>query len=205
MPDLPLRLRGRLAALFFVTGLVLALVGCQPAPHQWRTRNISGVMPDLQFTLVDANGRTVHADRFKGMVTLLYFGYTHCPDVCPLSLATIGQALHGLAKDRRDQVRVLFVSVDPARDSGALLRQYAQAFGPQFVGLTGSTPQLQRLSKRYRVSYRYGKKQADGAYTVYHSAGIFVFDRAGHVRLLMNRKDGADAMRDDLGTLLRED
>ncbi len=203
MPERLLTYRRTLAAL---TVLAAATLGaCQPTPHHWRTRNISGVMPDLKFNLVDADGKAVQAARYRGKVTLLYFGYTHCPDVCPLSLATIGQALRGLTKDRRDDVRVLFVSVDPDRDSGTLLRQYAHAFGPQFVGLTGSTPQLQRLGRRYRVSYRYGKKHPDGGYTVYHSAGIFVFDRAGHVRLLMNRKDGADAMRDDLNALISED
>lgn len=192
-----MRRRLRLAALLGAAAVLLAACGGQ----QWRTNNITGLMPDLQFTLTDEHGQTVHADRFHGKVKLLYFGYTHCPDVCPLTLATVGRVLKTLG-DKAGQVRVLFVSVDPKRDTPQALATYTEAFGPQFVGLTGSQSALKSLSKRYRVSYSYEKPDARGDYVVNHSSAIFVFDRDGKIRLLMNRGDGRQAMAHDLEQLL---
>lgn len=180
----------------------LLLAGCGGS-LSWKTKNITDVMPDLQFTLTNGDGSTVHASDYSGKVRLLYFGYTHCPDVCPLTLATTAHALDKLGKSA-DDVRVLFVSVDPKRDTGSVLKSYAHAFGPQFVGLTGTQKQLKALTKRYRVAYSYGDPDANGNYEVFHSAAIFVFDRDGHVRLLMNRTDGADAMAHDLGQLVNQ-
>lgn len=180
----------------------LLLTGCG-GDLSWKTKSIANVMPDLQFTLTNGDGRTVQASDYDGKVKLLYFGYTHCPDVCPLTLATVAQALHHLGK-RADAVRVLFVSVDPKRDTPQILKSYANAFGPHFVGLTGTQPQLQALAKRYRVAYGYGKPDANGNYEVFHSAAIFVFGRDGEARLLMNEKDGAKAMAHDLGQLVEQ-
>src|SRR5699024_5110331 len=101
------------AFLLLITTLVIA--GCG-SDLTWKTNNITSVMPDLQFTLTDDGGRTVHESNYQGKVQLLFFGYTHCPDVCPLTLATIGRALHRLG-DQADAARVLFVSVDPERDT----------------------------------------------------------------------------------------
>lgn len=182
----------------------LLLASCGRDAVQWDTRDITGVMPDLKFTLADSHGKTVHADHYLGKINLLYFGYTHCPDVCPLTLATITQALDEMG-DAADRITVLFVSVDPSRDTPSVLQDYAAAFGSSIVGLTGTQAQLQALSKRYRVSYRYGAADADGNYAVYHSAGIFVFDGKGRARLLMNRNDGAQTVSHDLKALLRHD
>ena len=184
-------------ALVCLTGLLLTACG---GAKQWKTSNITGMMPDLQFTLTDDNGAKVHAEAWRGKITLLYFGYTHCPDVCPLTLATIAQALKKMGPEAK-QVSVLFVSVDPKRDTLPVLKTYTQAFGPQIVGLTGTQSQLLALSKRYRVSYSYDQPNADGSYTVNHSSAIFVFDGKGKVRLLMNYTDGAAAMAHDLRQL----
>lgn len=184
-----------------VLGLILLLAGCGQKSLSWDTKNITGVMPDLQFSLTDDNGAPVHASHYGGKIDLLYFGYTHCPDVCPLTLATVAQALKQLGP-KADQVRMLFVSVDPKRDPPKVLKRYVHAFGPHMVGLTGTQEELQTLTKRYRVAYRYGKPEADGSYVVYHSAAIFVFDPSGKVRLLMNYKDGAAAMAHDLKQLV---
>ncbi|MGH8427135.1 MAG: SCO family protein [Gammaproteobacteria bacterium] len=190
---------GRIALICLAAVLVTACGGSQ----QWKTSNITGVMPDLQFTLTRDNGKTVHASGWRGKITLLYFGYTHCPDVCPLTLATIAQALKKMGPEAK-QVRVLFVSVDPKRDTLPVLKTYTQAFSPQIVGLTGTQTQLQALSRRYRVSYSYDQPNADGSYAVNHSSAIFVFDGKGKVRLLMNYTDGADAMAHDLRQLVAE-
>ncbi len=188
----------RAAALALLAASILA--GCSGS-KKWDTTNITGVMPNLKFTLTDENGTTVHADNWRGKVKLLYFGYTHCPDICPLTLADIARALRSLGK-QADQVRVLFVSVDPKRDTPAVLKTYAHAFGPQFVGLTGTQDQLLALTARYRVSYSYDNPDVDGNYTVNHGAAIYVFDKTGRVRLLMSRSDKSAAIAHDLKQLL---
>ncbi len=179
---------------------VVLLSACGGTKH-WETNNISGLMPDLKFTLTEDNGQSVHADAFRGKVKLLYFGYTHCPDICPITLGHLAAALRSMGK-KADQVRVLFVSVDPNRDSPALLKTYTQAFGSQFVGLTGTQDQLHALAKRYRVAYSYGNKYPHDNYVVNHSSAIFVFDRAGHIRLLMNYKDPTRSIAHDLKQLV---
>lgn len=185
-------------AAALLAAMILAACG---GKQQWQTTNITGVMPNLKFTLTDGSGQVVHANAYRDKVKLLYFGFTHCPDVCPLTLATIGRALKKIGPDAKQAV-VLFVSVDPKRDTPDVLKQYVAAFGPQFIGLTGTQPQLKALTKRYRVSYSYDKPDAQGNYNVNHSAAVFVFDRDGKVRLLMNRTDGANEMAHDLRQLI---
>lgn len=179
---------------------LFALGGCGGKQH-WQTKDITGYMPDLSFTLTDDQGKTVHASDYAGHVVMLYFGYTHCPDVCPTTLATVAHALQKLGNKAYD-VRVLFVSVDPHRDTAAALREYTAAFSPQMIGLTGTQGELRALSKRYRVTYGYGDKYPNGDYTVSHSSAIFVFDRKGAVRLLMQEQDGANVMAADLSQLI---
>jgi protein SCO1/2 len=182
---------------------LLALTGCGHSSQPWGLPNITGHMPDLKFTLTDDNGQQVTEAAFAGKVDLLYFGYTHCPDVCPTTLADLGKVLRKLGP-AADQVRVLFVSVDPARDTPAVLKSYVNAFGPWFVGLTGSQAQLQALTKRYRVAYRLGTPDAQGNYTVYHSSAVFIFDRQGKARLLTDLDDKPDVIAADLKRLLQE-
>jgi protein SCO1/2 len=186
-----------------VTVLIVALfvTACGHNEQKWQTQSIAGVMPDLQFTLTDENGNVVHADDYRGKIKLMYFGYTHCPDICPMTLATVGRALKQLGNEA-GRVRVLFVSVDPKRDPPQQLKQYTHAFGPQFIGLTGTQDQLHALSKRYRIAYGYEKPDANGDYVVNHSSAIFVFDDNGNAKLLMGRTDGAKAMAHDLRQLI---
>ncbi len=193
-------LPGMRLALLVVAGLLAA---CSRSQTPWGLKDISGLMPPLDFTLTDAgNGATVHGKDFRGKVVLLYFGYTHCPDVCPTTLSLLGRAVAALGNDAA-QVRVLFVSVDPARDTLAQLKTYAAAFGPQVVGLRGSDTELKALTKRYRVTYGYGKPDAHGNYEVSHSSAIYVFDRQGKVRLLAGPGDNALVITADLERLLQ--
>lgn len=185
--------------------LVLSIAGCghQAATKPWGLTNITGHMPPLQFTLTRDDGQTVTQNTYRGKLTLLYFGYTHCPDVCPLTLADLSKALKQLGP-QADQARVLFVSVDPARDTPAVLKNYVTAFSPWIVGLTGSQAQLTALTKRYRVAYRLGKPNASGNYVVYHSAAIFIFDKQGRARLLASYTDKPALIAHDLKRLLQE-
>jgi protein SCO1/2 len=185
--------------------LVLAglLAACSQNTTPWGLKDITGLMPSLDFTLIDAsNGATVHGNDFRGKVVLLYFGYTHCPDVCPTTLSLLGHAVAALGDDAA-QVRILFVSVDPGRDTLAQLKTYAAAFGPHVVGLRGSETALNALTKRYRITYGYGKPDEHGNYEVSHSSAIYVFDRGGESRLLAGPSDSAPVVTADLERLLK--
>ncbi|WP_342448692.1 SCO family protein [Halomonas salinarum] len=182
--------------------LILLLAGC--SDPDWHTTDISEAMPDLDLRLTDENGQQVEEDAFAGKTTLLYFGYTHCPDICPTSLAKIAAAIKRLDEPERDELQVLFVSVDPERDTKASLRQYTEIFGPQFIGLTGDSSQLDALTNRYKVSYSYGEKDANGRYDVSHSSGIFVFDEQGQARLLMRGSDPISSIVNDVERLMAE-
>ncbi len=180
--------------------LLTSLAACQQ--HKtWALRDISGIVSPLEFHLTNQDGQTVDAASYRGKTVLLYFGYTHCPDVCPTTLGTLALALHQLGPDA-DKVRVLFVSVDPARDTPAVLKQYVNAFGPQFVGLTGSDNELEKLSRRYRIAYSREKPDKNGNYEVTHSSAIFIFDDQGKARLLADSSDKADAIAHDLKRLI---
>src|SRR5262249_15492133 len=134
--------------------LLLALVelaACTRSEPPFQLQNITGLMPELQFRLTDQDDRAVSAENFRGEVVLLYFGYTECPDACPTTLAMLQQALRTLGAGAAG-VRVLFVSVDPQRDTTAVLKRYVGYFGPQFVGLRGDDTALNALTRRYRVA-----------------------------------------------------
>ncbi|MFP4560347.1 MAG: SCO family protein [Thiohalorhabdus sp.] len=200
MPRLmPLMPRRRLPVLLLLG--VLLLAGCSD-DGPWRLKDISGLMPRLAFTMTDHQGATVHGADYRGKVTLVYFGFTHCPDVCPATLANVRQALARLGEEQADRVRVLFVTVDPERDTREALRSYVRAFGPQFVGLRGGREQLDAFTKRYRVAYGYGEPDAHGSYDVSHSTGLFVFGPEGEPRLLALPDDGPEAIAQDLDRLL---
>lgn len=180
--------------------LVAGLAACQQQ-KPWALRDVSGIVAPLEFHLTNQDGQTVDASSYRGKIVLLYFGYTHCPDVCPTTLGTLALALHRLGPDA-DKVRVLFVSVDPARDTVAVLKQYVNAFGPQFVGLRGSDAELQELSRRYRIAYALEKPDRQGDYAVVHSDAVFIFDDKGNARLLGGSDDKADAIAQDLKRLI---
>ncbi len=189
---------------FFLTTIfaaTLSLSGCSGDAVPWHARDIDGLMPQLAFTLTDARGMPARAADYRGKVVLLYFGFTHCTDVCPTTLATLSRAVRGLGRDAAG-IRILFVSVDPQRDTPAVLQRYAAHFSPWVVGLSGKPKQLDALAQRYRVSYSYGKRDAGGDYEVYHSSAVFVFDRNGRVRLLVDPQQGAAAIAEDLRRLL---
>jgi protein SCO1 len=193
--------------LIFVLGLscICVLEACS-GPKKPATAlhgdDISGVMPSLEFTLTAPSGATMTAADVRGKTVLLYFGYTHCPDVCPATLAKLAQALKRLGPAAA-AVRVLFVSVDPKRDSGQALGSYASYFGPQIMGLTGTDDQLTALTKRYRVAYRRDAPDASGDYAVYHSSAVFVFDRDGTARLLATPDETSDELAEDLKAVIR--
>jgi protein SCO1/2 len=161
------------------------LAGAAPA-YSWNSTDVGGALPALDFTMTRASdGKTVTAADYKGKIVLLEFGYTFCPDVCPTTLLNLSTMLKALGKDA-DPVRVLFVTVDPGRDSLSVLKDYTEAFGPQVVGLRGTPDQIATLAKRYRVSYSVTPAVNGQPYEVTHGAAVYVFDRDGGVRLLFS-------------------
>ncbi|MCA0976322.1 SCO family protein [Halomonas denitrificans] len=180
----------------------LALAGCEDA--NWRGTDISETMPPLDFELVSESGTRINEGDVAGDTVLVYFGFTHCPDVCPTALARLSAALRELDETVREDVTVLFVSVDPERDTPEVLKAYTEAFGPRFVGVTGDKAALDEVTNRYRVSYRLGEPEADGSYDVDHSSAIFAFDAGGDARLLMRDSDSVEAIAADIRRLAQQ-
>lgn len=158
-------------------------------------------MPDLEFRLTDDTGRQVTGQSYRGDVVLLYFGYTHCPDACPTTLAVLSGVIKRLGADA-SRVRVLFVSVDPRRDTATLLKNYVGFFGPQFVGLSGNDAELQSLTRRYHASFRLDAPDGRGNYAVEHSNSVYVFGPAGRARLVTDATDQPNLITHDLRELI---
>lgn len=196
----PRRARPRLLLLLLLaTGLLLG--GCGGSPLPFRLTNISGHMPDLDFRLTDDSGKPVTGADYRGKVVLLYFGYTHCPDVCPLTLAQLHVVMQRLGP-LADGARILFVSVDPARDTPAIMHAYVNAFDKRAVGLVGDARSVEALSKRYRSAFTREPSSADGSYEVSHSSAIYVFDNHGRARVLATPSASQDDLVHDLHLLL---
>ncbi len=186
----------------FAAVLLTLLAGCGESRVDFHGKDITGVMDDLSFTLTDENGDTVSEKIVDGKATVLFFGYTHCPDYCPMTLTLLAQAMNTLPEQQREQLRVLFVSVDPERDTPALLKEYTAYFGPEVIGLTGGKDQLDDITKRYRTAYGYGAKDEDGNYEVSHGLAMYGFDKSGQVRLLMRNDQPVEQVADDLQALI---
>jgi protein SCO1/2 len=175
-------LRFRQRAAGFLLALALSACG-QSAPPPDMT-DIEGIMPALSISMTRANdAKPVTADDYRGKIAVLYFGYTHCPDVCPTTLSDLSLALKALGNDAK-KVRVLFVSVDPVRDTLPVLKSYVEAFAPEVDGLRGTANQVADLARRYRVAYSVTPASATQAYEVTHSNSIFFFDSEGRARFV---------------------
>ena len=177
--------------------LLLALLLTACGRSEFHMTDISGAMPRLDFHLTRADGAAVSGASYRGKLVALYFGYTHCPDVCPATLANLTDLL-GQVKSA--DMRVLFVTVDPDRDNAKVLADYAAAFSPQIEGLRGSANQLADVSRRYRVAYTVRKGPP---YEVMHSNAVFFFDSHGRARLVTTDTSDTAAMAEDLKRLLR--
>jgi protein SCO1 len=183
--------------------LLLLPAACQRrSAETWDLTDIRGHLPDLRFDLATAGNPHLTARDLRGKVVLVFFGYTHCPDVCPLTMARLAGALRDLGPEAGG-VRILFISVDPPRDTPALVAKYARAFSPQAVGATGTPAEIEALARRYRVAYQAEAPDADGNYVVMHSKVVFVFDQQGRARLLIDDANAAPAVVHDLRQLLR--
>jgi protein SCO1/2 len=174
------------AAALVAVGLLLAALGGCDSGSKWHSTNLTGAFPALTFTMTRAaDGKQVTAADYRGQVVMVYFGYTFCPDVCPTTLANVAEMLKRMGPDAQ-HVRVLFVTVDPKRDTPDILRAYVKNFAPQVVGLRGTPDQLASMARRYRVAYSTTSAKDGQPYEVTHSSAIYVFDGSGAARLLVS-------------------
>jgi protein SCO1/2 len=183
--------------------LAMVLTGCQPAPQApvFQATDITGAPFGRDFKLTDHNGQPRTLASFRGKVVAIFFGYTHCPDVCPTTLSDFATALKQMGP-LGDQVQVLFVTVDPQRDTPALLKLFVPAFDPRFLGMFTDADSLKALAKEYKVVYqKTSVKDADN-YLIDHSAGTYVYDAKGRLRLLIPYGSSPDLIAHDLKTLL---
>ena len=165
---------------------------------------MSGEHPiGAHFTLSDTDGRRVSLADFRGKLVLLYFGFTHCPDVCPTDLAMIAQALRALGP-RTEEVQPLFVTLDPQRDTPVVLREYAAAFDPRLLALTGSEGEVRRVATSFKVFYEKVPLPGGKGYTIDHTAYTFVLDRQGKFVILFPPGTPAERIVEMLREVLQE-
>lgn len=181
--------------------LLTMLLGCSPKPASFVATDITGANFASGFALTSHQGEPVSLSTYAGKVVVLFFGYTHCPDICPTTMSDLAKTMNLLGADA-NRVQVLFVTLDPERDSVEVLRQYVPEFHPHFVGLTGSKQQIQTVANTYKVFVQQQAPNAQHQYTIDHSAGAYVYDKQGHVRLYFKYGQSAQDMAHDLQLLL---
>jgi protein SCO1/2 len=180
----------------------LLLVGCGREGASFRSTDITGAELGRDFRLIDHNGQPRTLADFRGKVLVVFFGFTHCPDVCPTTLAELARALKQLGADAQ-RVQVVMITVDPQRDTPEVLKQYVTALDPAFLGLTGDAQAIDETAREFKVFYQRTSGATPETYSVDHSSGTFVYDPAGRLRLLVGYGQGAEVFAHDIGQLLR--
>jgi protein SCO1 len=189
---------------FLATMLLSFLAGCggdAPQAPKFTLTDVTGVGFGKELNLTDHNGKPRQLADFRGKVVTVFFGFTHCPDVCPTTLAEMVQVMKALGPDA-GRLQVLFVTVDPERDTPEVLRQYVPSFDPSFLGLYGDAEATARAAKEFKVFYQ-KQPSKNGGYSMDHSAGTFVLDPEGRLRLFAQYGQGAEALVHDIRILLR--
>ena len=189
--------------LFALAAMLLLVAGCeQPAPPpSFTSTDITGAPYARDFTLVGHDGKPRSLADFRGKVVVLFFGFTQCPDVCPTTLAEMAAAMQELG-DRAKDVQVLLVTLDPERDTQALLAEYVPAFHPSFLGLRGDSAATASVAKEFKVFFAKAPGKEPGSYSIDHTAASFVFDKDGKVRLYVRPGQGPKAIAADIRQLL---
>ena len=186
-----------------IAALLIALTACSPKP-EFKNIDITGSTAfGKDFNLLDPDGKIRRLADFKGKVVLMFFGYTQCPDICPTTLTEMQQVMT-LLGPQSDKVQVLFVTVDPERDTAAILKQYVPAFDPRFLGLRpADDAALEKVAKDFKIYYKKVPGTSPGSYTMDHTAGSYAFDPEGRLRLYIKHAQGPEALAHDLKELLK--
>ena len=191
----------------WVLGALALLAGCDKlalpkSTASFQATDITGADFGRSLALPDLTGRVRTLDDFKGKVTVLFFGYTQCPDVCPTTMAELAEVKKSLGADG-DQVQGVFITVDPERDTPEVLKNYVASFDPGFVALRGTPEQTTAAAKEFKVFFAKVPGKAPGSYTMDHTAASYVLDRDGKLRLFVRYGSGAPALAADLKALLK--
>jgi protein SCO1/2 len=197
------RLSMRIARILMLSLVLVALGACSPKPS-FKNVDITGSKAfGTNFSLLDPDGKLRMLSDFKGKVVVMFFGYTQCPDICPTTLTEMQQVMT-LLGPQADKVQVLFVTVDPERDSASILKQYVPAFDSRFLGLRpADEAALEKTTKDFKIYYKKVPGTSPGSYTMDHTAGSYAFDPEGHLRLYIKHAQGAETLAQDLKELLK--
>jgi len=185
--------------LFWSITICSALAGCEGRP-QFKSTDITGAPYGQALELTDHTGKPRRLEDWRGKAVVLFFGFTHCPDICPTTLADIAGAVKSLGPDA-ERVQVLMVSVDPERDTQESLANYVTAFDPRFLGLRGDLAATKKVASEFKIYFE--KRKQGGSYTVDHSAQSYVIDPQGRLRLLVRHDRIGQDLAPDLRTLLK--
>ena len=182
--------------------LAALIAGCDSSPKpSFQLTDLTGAEFGRDFQLTDHHGKIRTLADFRGKVVAIFFGYTHCPDVCPITLGELAIVANELGKDA-GRMQVLFITADPERDTPAVLSKYVPAFHPDFLGLYGDADATARTAKEFKVFYQ-KQPLPGGGYSVDHSAGTYIYDAAGRLRLFAGYGQGAPKMLHDIRLLLQ--
>lgn len=193
----------RRIAIACLLGLAALIAGCDSSPKApaFQLTDITGAQFARDFQLTGHNGKPRTLADFKGKVVVIFFGYTYCPDACPTTMGELVLVMKELGKDAA-RLQVLFITVDPERDTPVVLSKYVPAFHPGFLGLYGDADATARTAKEFKIIYQ-KQPLKDGGYTVDHSAGSYLYDTAGRVRLFAQYGRGAQPLLHDIRLLLQ--
>lgn len=193
----------RISGYLMFSLIGLSLLACSPNQN-FKNVDITGSKAfGSEFSLLDPDGKVRTLAEFKGKVVVMFFGFTQCPDVCPTTLTEMQQAL-ALLGPRADQVQVLFVTVDPERDTAVILKQYVPAFDARFLGLRPADElALEKIAKDFKIYYKKVPGTSPGSYTMDHTAGSYAFDPQGNLRLFIKHAQGPEILAHDLKELLK--
>lgn len=192
-------------ALLALLLLTLSLAACDKSPPtpkvSFNNTDITGLDYAQSFALTDHNGQPRTLADFKGKVVLVFFGFTHCPDVCPTTLAEMAGVMKQIGKDA-ERLQVLFITLDPERDTPALLAGYVPAFDPSFLGLSGDRAATDKVIKDFKLFAQKVPSKDGKNYTIDHTAGSYVFDAQGRIRLFVRHGQGTEPILHDIKALL---
>lgn len=187
-----------------ISGLALLLLAaCSPPTAKFNNTDLTGLDYTAEFRLKDHQGKDRTLADFRGKLVVMFFGYTQCPDVCPTTMAEMSAVMQKLGA-QSDQVQVLFVTLDPQRDTQTLLNAYVPAFDSRFLGLYGDAAEIDKLAKGLKVFYQKVPGKTPDSYTLDHTAGSYVFDQQGRIRLFLRHAQGPEPIVQDLQTLLSQ-
>jgi protein SCO1/2 len=191
-----------IAGAALVASTVSLVAACSESKPQFSAIDMTGADYAKDFNLPDQDGRMRSLKDFAGKVVVLFFGYTQCPDVCPTTMTELAQVKKLLGADG-EKVQVLFVTVDPERDTPEVLKAYMANFDPGFVALRGSPEQLAAMAKDFKVFYKKNEGKTPSSYSMDHSAASYVYDTRGRLRLYTRYGSGPQALASDIGLLLK--